>query len=292
MVNKVLTVFWTGVSRAIPRGRFLIGITFIITHLDFRRLNSFSGAGVLQSSMHQSEWFTDPSPVWFRVVASIPRYSGKLRQTWNSCEKFIAAQVVQWRAFLYKKRIFFNSASVLLNSLMNKVVVHSKESMLFYFFNWKTFKKHVFWKNHKSKSRLDQKICQFVFFHCDVFFDKLSINIGGNFLCNSLLRRNKRLLISGQNLIQSSWKLVQNEADYSLTLKFYFFCEIFGARSEMGPSLTSFSQIVQKSFKAIYLDQTVLESLSLESCIFFEEKKLNFHHFSKTWKFSLTFIQG
>ena len=234
MVNKVLTVFWTGVSRAIPRGRFLIGITFIITHLDFRRLNSFSGAGVLQSSMHQSEWFTDPSPVWFRVVASIPRYSGKLRQTWNSCEKFIAAQVVQWCAFLYKKRIFFNSASVLLNSLMNKVVVHSKESMLFYFFNWKTFKKHVFWKNHKSKSRLDQKFCQFVFFHCDVFFDKLSINIGGNFLCNSLLRRNKRLLISGQNLIQSSWKLVQNEADYSLTLKFYFFCEIFGARSETG----------------------------------------------------------
>ena len=119
---------------------------------------------------------------------------------------------------------------------MNKVVVHSKKSMLFYFFNWKTFKKQVFWKNHKSKSRLDQKFRQFVFFHCDVFFDKLSINIGGNFLCNSLLRRNKRLLISGQNLIQSSWKLVQNEADYSLTLKFcFFFCDIFGARSETGP---------------------------------------------------------
>ena len=81
--------------------------------------------------MHPSEWFTDPSPVWFRVVASIPRYSGKLRQTWNSCEKFIAAQVVQWPAFLYKKRIFFNSASVLLNSLMNKVVVHSKKACYF-----------------------------------------------------------------------------------------------------------------------------------------------------------------
>ena len=29
-------------------------------------------------------------------------------------------------------------------------------------------------KNRKSKSRLDQKLYQFLFFHCDVIFDKLS----------------------------------------------------------------------------------------------------------------------
>ena len=29
-------------------------------------------------------------------------------------------------------------------------------------------------KNRKSRSRLDQKLCQFLFFHCDVIFDKLS----------------------------------------------------------------------------------------------------------------------
>ena len=52
-------------------------------------------------------------------------------------------------------------------------------------------------------SRVYQKLCWFLFFHCDVIFDKL-IKIGANFLCNSLLHRNKRLLISGQVLRQSS----------------------------------------------------------------------------------------
>ena len=32
----------------------------------------------------------------------------------------------------------------------------------------------TFKKNHKSKSRLDQKLCQFLFFQCDVIIDKLS----------------------------------------------------------------------------------------------------------------------
>ena len=29
-------------------------------------------------------------------------------------------------------------------------------------------------KNRSSTSRLDQNLCQFLFFHCDVIFDKLS----------------------------------------------------------------------------------------------------------------------
>ena len=66
-------------------------------------------------------------------------------------------------------------------------------------------------KNCKSKSCLDQKLCLLLFFHRD---------FGANFLCNSLLHRNKRLLISGQVFRQSCLKLVQNEEDYSLTLKF------------------------------------------------------------------------
>lgn len=31
-----------------------------------------------------------------------------------------------------------------------------------------------FYKNYKSKSRLDQKLCKFLFFYSNIIFDKLS----------------------------------------------------------------------------------------------------------------------
>ena len=59
-----------------------------------------------------------------------------------------------------------------------------------------------------------------------------TIKIGANFLRNSLLHKIKRIFVSGQVFRQFSWKLVQNEKDYSLTLKFQNFCEILGGRCE------------------------------------------------------------
>ena len=58
--------------------------------------------------------------------------------------------------------------------------------------------------------------------------------------------------------------------------------------SNGGPSLTSFPQIFQSNFKAIYRDQTKWKILHLELCVFFEVKNLTFHHFSKIWKFNNT----
>ena len=44
----------------------------------------------------------------------------------------------------------------------------------YYYFNWNTFKTYDFKKRRKSKSRLDQKLCQFLFFQCEIIFGKLS----------------------------------------------------------------------------------------------------------------------
>ena len=44
-----------------------------------------------------------------------------------------------------------------------------------FIFSTETLSKNMtFKKNWKSKSRLDQKLCQFLFFHCDAIFNKLS----------------------------------------------------------------------------------------------------------------------
>ena len=53
-----------------------------------------------------------------------------------------------------------------------EVVLHSRKNMYFYFFNRNTYRKYDL--KCKSKSYLDQKLCQFLFFHCDVIFEKLS----------------------------------------------------------------------------------------------------------------------
>ena len=59
-----------------------------------------------------------------------------------------------------------------------------------------------------------------------------TIKLRSNLLCNPLLGKIKKLLISGQFFRQSSWKLVQNEKDYGLTQKFLNFCKIVGGRWE------------------------------------------------------------
>ena len=79
-------------------------------------------------------------------------------------------------------------------------------------------------------------------------YHRQTIKIGENFLCNSLLHRNERLLLSGKVLRPPSLKSEQNEKDYSLTLKFLKFCKIFGERCETGaPFWCQFS----KFFKAV-----------------------------------------
>ena len=123
-------------------------------------------------------------------------------------------------------------------------------------------------KNRKSKSRLNQKLCQFVFFSlwCHLWE---AIKIRLNFLCNSLLHRNRLLLLSGQVLRQFSLKLVQNEKDYSLTTKISNFCKILTGRCETEPSLwrhfNKFFKAVSKQYMATKQQQKVL---NFEPCYF------------------------
>ena len=53
-----------------------------------------------------------------------------------------------------------------------------------------------------------------------------------------------------------------------------------------GPSLTSLSQIIQSSFKAIYRDQTTIGNSILETMYIFEVKNLIVCQFSKIRKFN------
>ena len=127
-------------------------------------------------------------------------------------------------------------------------------------FSTETSSKNMAFKTHrKSKSGLDQKLCQFLFFSLLRLLWQ-TIKIGANFLCNSWLPLHKkwsfplriysvnvgksaenlrpllerslmenfifcavyveiRLLLSGQVFCQSFWKLVRNEKDYSLIQK-------------------------------------------------------------------------
>ena len=78
-------------------------------------------------------------------------------------------------------------------------------------------------------------------------------------MCNSLLHRNKRLLISGQVFRQFFFKLVRNEKDGSLTLKFKIFTKYFKEGVKQGNSLVSHSQILQNISKATYRDQKAIE---------------------------------
>ena len=98
--------------------------------------------------------------------------------------------------------------------------------------------------------------------------------IRANFLRKSLLHGNKRVLISGQVYLQSSWKLGQNKKDYSLTLKPDPLFDVIFLKSP------------KQSQRAIYGNQTTIQSSKLEPYIFFEVKNLIFRHFSKIWKFS------
>ena len=73
-------------------------------------------------------------------------------------------------------------------------------------------KKYDFKKNRKSRSCLDQKLCQFLFYSlwCHL---RQTIKIESKFLRNSSLHRNKRLLIYGQfffNLLEvgTKWEIL------------------------------------------------------------------------------------
>ena len=110
-----------------------------------------------------------------------------------------------------------------------------------------------------------------------------TIKIGAHFLCNSLLQRNKWLLTSAQVFCQFLWKLVQNEEDCSLTLKFYFFCKIFWGRCWNGRPLWG---LFPTFFNAIDYDQTTIENSKLGTMYIFWGEILIFYNFSKIWKFN------
>ena len=104
-----------------------------------------------------------------------------------------------------------------------------------------------------------------------------TIKIGANFLWSFLLHRNKRRLISGYVFRQSSWKLVQNEKDYSFTLKSQNFCKEVVKRGHL------FDVIFPNSSKQL---QSNISQLNLEPWVFFEGKCLIFHHFLNISKFN------
>ena len=67
----------------------------------------------------------------------------------------------------------------------------------------------TFKKSGKSKRRLDQTLCQFLFFHCDIIFDKLS-KLGQISYVIPYYIENKRLLYLGRffvSLLENWYKL-------------------------------------------------------------------------------------
>ena len=71
-----------------------------------------------------------------------------------------------------------------------------------------------------------------------------------NFLYNSSLSRNARLLTLDQVFNQSLWKLIQMESTYLKTLKLQNFCKMLV--KSVKPLMKSFSKVLQNSFKVIY----------------------------------------
>lgn len=76
-------------------------------------------------------------------------------------------------------------------------------------FSTETSSKNMAFKTHrKSKSGLDQKLCQFLFFHCHAIFDKLS-KLGQIYCVIPYYIKIKESLYMGRFFCQSSWKLAQ-----------------------------------------------------------------------------------
>ena len=127
-------------------------------------------------------------------------------------------------------------------------------------FTWKIeFVSNILWMME------DQKLCQFLFFHCYVIFDFLRL---------------------GQ--ISCVIPLIQMESTLFKTLKLQNFGKICGWRCATGAPLLhhipKFFKAVSKQYIATKQQKKVR---NLEPCIFFKVKKLIFCHFSKIWKFKI-----
>ena len=142
--------------------------------------------------------------------------------------------------------LFWNPMSSYLENTLKRYWTTGK-TRNFISFNWKTLQKYDFSKKPQAKITSRSKVMPVSVNHCDVvIFDKLSkleqstcvtpyyieIKDSGGGSRAAATSKMKRFvsptstsgllifLIFGQVFCQSSWKLVQNKEDYSLTLNF------------------------------------------------------------------------
>ena len=100
------------------------------------------------------------------------------------------------------------------------------------------------------------KVCQF--FHRDVIFNTLP-KLEQIYCVIRYYIEIKDFLYLGKFFISFFFKLVQNEKDGSLTLKFRIFTKYFKEGVKQGNSLASHSQILQNIPRATYRDQKAIE---------------------------------
>ena len=152
--------------------------------------------------------------------------------------------------------------------------MHSGKCMWFYFFNWTPSKKLQVKITPRSKV-----------FQCNVTFDKLS-KLGQISVVINYYIEIKDSLYLGKSFVNIFENWYQMRKIIAWHLNFKCFVKYLEEGAKQGSSLTSLSQILQSSFKAICYDQTTIESSKLRTMYIFKVKNLIFHHFSKIWKFS------
>ena len=91
-------------------------------------------------------------------------------------------------------------------------------------------------KNRNSKSTLDPKLCQFLYFICDIIFEKFS-ELRQTFciIPRYVEKQDSLMFISSQVFNQSLWKLVQIKSTCFKRLKLENLCKIFVKGVELGP---------------------------------------------------------
>ena len=140
----------------------------------------------------------------------------------------------------------------------------------------------LIWKNRKPKSRLDQKLCQFLFSSCDIYFDKLSRL--GQISCAISYYIEKDSLYLGKFFVSllENWCKMK---DYSIKIKFQSFYEIFGGRCKSGASLW---RHFPKFFKAVSKQCIATkQQYKILNLYFLRWKNWSSVIFPKFWNFSM-----
>ena len=144
--------------------------------------------------------------------------------------------------------------------------------MKFYFVKWNTFEKYDLKKSPQVKVKSRSKVMRvFEFYWWRHLWQ--TFRTVANFLQNFSISRNTSFPISGQVFNQNyknwyKWRVLVSKQNYKILVK----CWVKGVKN--GTLMTSFSKVLQNSFKVIYRDQTKPETYGLPAICIFKRSNL------------------